>query len=155
MEVFSLKPVFPMKNECSSHLSWGQMPGPGHSRSLAGAGGLGTLEGSSLHPSPLLDLYLSELSVLPGVPTSGAYLARLLQAMSSSLQGEVAKRIFSWLCRTQGEDWSLVPPFPTWYPCLRVSQVAQQQRIHLQCMALISGLGRSPGEGNSNPPQYS
>ena len=55
------------------------MPSPGHSGSLAGAGGLGTLEGSSLHPSPLLlDLYLSELSVLPGVPTSRAYLALLL-----------------------------------------------------------------------------
>ena len=109
----------------------------------------------SLHPSPLLDLYLSELSVLPGVPTSGAYLARLLQAMPSSLQGEVAKRIFSLLCRTQGEDWSLVPPFPTWYPCLRVSQVAQRQRIHLQCIGLISGLGRSPGEGNGNLLRYS
>ena len=43
----------------------------------------------------------------------------------------------------------------------RTSLVAQWQRICLQCrrlaghMGSILGLGRSPGEGNGNPLQYS
>ena len=88
----------------------------------------------------------------PGSSAHGILQARILESGSHSL---LLKLDIILRCqKTIG--WTRIPcPEKTHHPVGNVNADSEESACHTGEPGLIPGLGRSPGEGHGNPPQYS